>query len=93
MCDTDEDPLDRKLRASLMHAATDGDLQARYFALMSLARTGARAGEGEGDARAGLVDIRTFLLRRLGGAKNMERPWLALAFGVLGYGLNAEGES
>jgi hypothetical protein len=82
--DVDEDTHDRRIREALMKASSNGDLHARHYALIALGRIGGRAGDGEGDARAGTADIKQFLFRALAKSRAATKPWVALAIGVLG---------
>ena len=81
LADNDTDPLDQRVRNALMGVDADhADRGARFLARISLARIGARPGTGEAK---GLNDARRFLLRDLSRGKAQERPWAALALGVL----------
>ena len=90
--DADEDKLDEKIRKKLMKLASAGSYRERTFALISLAQIGARAGVGKGDPREGAEDVRKFFLKRLARAKSRDRPWYALALGVLARGIRDAGD-
>ncbi len=86
--DNDLDPPDVLLRAALEDALEGGDRLGRHLALLALGRVGAREGRGErGDAPDA---IRSRLLRLLARGKSAQRPWAALALGILERG-NAAG--
>ncbi len=81
--DNDGDANDVAIRKSLLAAQeTASDGLVRGLASISLARIAARAGTGT-HAGSGRAAIETSLLRRLEGGTT-ERPWAALALGVLG---------
>ncbi|MBI5850640.1 MAG: HEAT repeat domain-containing protein [Planctomycetes bacterium] len=68
------DSLDARVtRALIDHAARGSDDQARYFALIALGQIGGN------DARTALLEV----LRT--GQKALERPWAAIALGVLAF--------
>ncbi len=75
------------IRDTLLDCATDGDLMARHFALLSLAEVAGRDGVDESE------EIHAFLLARLAKLKAQSRPWAALAVGVLGRNLAAHRRS
>lgn len=79
--DNDDDELDVRVRQTLQRAARDADGLARRFALISLARIGARNGAGAHTSENQLA-LRKFLLEELEGASTPMRPWAALAVGV-----------
>ncbi|MBI5363744.1 MAG: HEAT repeat domain-containing protein [Planctomycetes bacterium] len=79
--DNDDDEADTRARALLTRAAREGDGLARRFALVSLARAGARDGRGARTSEH-LVETRRFLLGELEGGSSALRPWIALALGV-----------
>lgn len=80
--DNDNDELDRWIRGRLREAHTHGDRTVRHMALVSLARVAARQGDGT-EPEAGLVEVRSMLLKKLAGSVTVERPWAALGLGVL----------
>jgi HEAT repeat protein len=89
--DSDGDPLDEDIRASLLRAAEDGDVLSRRYAIIALAQVASRPGRGAGDPLAGAADVKQFLFKGLErGASNL-RPWHALAIGILGRNLQAQG--
>lgn len=81
LADNDDDELDVRVRTTLQRAARDADMLARRFALISLARIGARTGAGARGSENQLA-VRKFLLDELEGASTPTRPWAALAVGV-----------
>jgi HEAT repeat protein len=90
LVDSDEDEHDVEAREALVHALAKGQPRVRRFALIALARIGARAGSGE-SPRAGLRDCRDVLLDTFSRGKSQLRPWAGLALGVLGRELIGEG--
>ena len=88
--DNDQDPDDQRLRQALMQVVGQGgDRLARHLALLSLGRVGAR--EGAGDAGGGPSEARTLLMRALARGQSAQRPWAALAIGLLERGNVAAG--
>jgi len=79
--DNDDEELDERIRRVLQRCVQDGDPLARRFALISLARVGARQGTGPRTVE-NLLAVRRFLLQELERASSPMRPWLALALGV-----------
>ena len=90
--DADQDEIDAKIRKRLMKLSSAGDRRERTSALLALAQAGARPGLGNGDPRAGTAAVRKFLLKRLARARSYDRPWNALALGVLARELRDRGE-
>ncbi|MEW6072912.1 MAG: hypothetical protein AB1726_10030 [Planctomycetota bacterium] len=89
--DDDEDPPDREIRRALLHIEeVHRDRDAASFALLSLARTTARAGIGKNPG-GGLPAVRGQLITTLVRGESDQRPWAALAMGVLAHGLRARG--
>ncbi len=88
--DADNDKADFWIRNALTKAARRGDPIERRFALISLARSGARKGTGE-EPFLGTKVARTELLHALSKGKKGLAPWAALASGLLGYHLLDEG--
>jgi HEAT repeat protein len=87
--DDDADPLDARIRAALLDADSRArDQAARRFALIALAQSDGRVGDGERPAK-GLVTRR--LLSALGKGTESEKAWAGIAIGVRGYALNASG--
>jgi hypothetical protein len=82
-------PEEKAARRLLDRAFTQGDVLGRGFALIALAQTATRPGAPP----EALADIRPRLLEVLAKGKSRERPWAALALGVLGYRLRAGGEA
>lgn len=90
LTDADGDGLDATAREALILASRKADGQTRRFALIALAQSGAREGQGE-DAWAGSDQAQAAITRPLGKGGRL-RPWAALALGVHAHGLNeAEG--
>ena len=88
--DADRDKADVWIRNALTKSARRGDPIEKRFALISLARSGARKGTGE-DPFSGTASARKELLTALSKGKKEIRPWAALATGILGYHLRDEG--
>lgn len=88
--DNDEDPSDQRLRAALVRVVEKGgDRLARHLALLALGRAGGREGTGpEGQA---VPETRAVLLRVLARGQSAQRPWAALAVGLLERGNVAAG--
>ncbi len=83
------DPLDVRIRAVL--GGQFRDQQARRFALISLAKVGARAGATE--AGAGVQEAAEHLLEQLAGGQSELRAWAGLSCGILARGLSDAGFS
>ncbi len=88
--DADRDKADVWIRNALTRSVRRGDPIEKRFALISLARSGARKGTGE-DPFSGTASTRKELLTALSKGKKEIRPWAALATGILGYHLRDEG--
>ncbi|HJM56381.1 MAG TPA: HEAT repeat domain-containing protein [Planctomycetota bacterium] len=88
--DADRDKADVWIRNALTRSVRRGDPIEKRFALISLARSGARKGTGE-DPFSGTASARKELLTALSKGKKEIRPWAALATGILGYHLRDEG--
>jgi len=88
--DADKDKADFWIRNALTRSVRRGDPIEKRFALISLARSGARKGTGE-QPFAGTSAVRKELLTALSKGKQQIRPWAALATGILGYHLRDEG--
>jgi HEAT repeat protein len=87
--DDDEDQSDQRIRAALVHSASEGDRVARHVALVSLGRVAGRAGTGpRGAAR---IEVRARLSTLLVRGQSAQRPWAALALALLERGALAEG--
>ncbi len=89
--DSDEDSHDKKIRRALMAAAEEGDQLARALSLVALAQIAGRRGTGFGDREAGTAEIRRFFFTKMPRAKVHTKAWLAMALGVMGNALAAEG--
>jgi HEAT repeat protein len=74
--------VDRKIRNGLAQVLDDPDVQTRCFALMALAETGSRGVVSESEDE-GPTACRNLLSAALIHGRGMERPWAALALGVL----------
>jgi len=82
--DADDDPVDERIRDVLMRASLkSSDPQMTNFALVALAKAGARPGDG-GTPSAGTADVRAHLLGMMEHGPSSARPWTGLALGVLG---------
>ncbi len=88
--DSDEDPLDVSIRATLMKVKERlADQQSRHFALIALAQAAGNPGRGQGDPIYGVNALgsgdnaRTFLLAQLIREKGDGRPWAGLALAIL----------
>ena len=91
--DADGDqPLDVRIRAELTRAIEDADELGKRFALIALARTGARRGQGA-QPWSGLAETERTLLALLERGGNQLRPWVALALGVQGHALARQGHA
>lgn len=79
------DPLDRKIRAALAAAPRElSDQQARFFALISLAKVGGTTSPLASDPQAGIDEASKALLAQLADGKAPTKAWAGLACGVLG---------
>ena len=86
--DADADALDRSIRRTLLQTATtEGDETVRHFAQIALAQVASRPGSGKGSPVEGTFEVRRFFLKQLSHGRSADRPWTALALGVLGHGL------
>jgi len=83
--DNDGDPLDKSIRAALLDA--DGDKQVEHFALLSLGRTAARPGKG---APQQVARVQRELLSQL-GRRGDDMRWSALALSLYEHGRRAAG--
>ncbi|HUR28805.1 MAG TPA: HEAT repeat domain-containing protein [Planctomycetota bacterium] len=88
--DSDEDPIDKAIRGSLMRVKDDlVDQQVRNFALIGLAQAAGRAGHGAGDPTYGVnakdkkENARIFLQNELAKGKSAVKPWSGLAIAVM----------
>jgi len=88
--DADEDEVDRWIRWALNRSARSGDPLERRFAMIALARVGARKGQLT-DGFAATSSVRKDLLHHLARARKDLKPWAGLALGVLGWHLYDEG--
>ncbi len=85
--------VDARARNALVHASRGGgDLDLRHFAIVGIGRVAARPGVGAAPL-AGRARLRGRLLEALVGGANLDRPWAAMALGVVGRGeLDVGGE-
>jgi len=87
--DDDEDVSDQRIRAALEFTLAEGDRVARNLALIALGRVVGRKGtEPHGTAR---VTARARLAELLVRGQSAQRPWAALALGLLERSCVAEG--
>jgi hypothetical protein len=86
--DSDGDALDKRLRRDLEKAIASTDRPTRHFATLALAEAAARPGLGKGEPLGAVSGVRRDMLSRLARGKSTERPWIGLALGLLGSGLN-----
>lgn len=93
LADADEDPHDVEARSRLTAMLEKGDLPSRSFAAISLAQIASRAGTGAGEPYAAVEPVARTLSRQLVRGKSFERPWAALALGVMGFHLREAGET
>jgi len=77
-----KDDVDTQVRTELIRVAEEGEVQARRFALISLAQSGARPGPGE-NGTAGEKDVTKKLMEVLSRGKAGLQSWAGLAIGVL----------
>lgn len=78
-----EHPLDRSILEALTGLARNGEVQSRSFALISLARVGARTAANSTDPEGGLDLVTKTLLHSLAEGKGQVPSWAGLACGVL----------
>jgi hypothetical protein len=90
LCDDDQDPEDKHVRAELRRTLVAGSTSERAFALMSLSEAGSRRGHGSEPGSA-LPECRDALLEELARGKSRSRSWAALALGVLEFRLRHQG--
>ena len=84
--DSDDDELDQEIRKALERASKKASDQAtRNFALISLAQVAGRPG-ADGSTPGAAVALKVLSARIKNGA-TMQRPWAALAIGVMGRSL------
>ena len=80
--DDGKDDIDTKVRAELTRLAEEGEVQARRFALISLAQSGARPGSGD-KGLDGADEVVRKLTEVLSRGKAGIQSWAGLAIGVL----------
>lgn len=95
LLDNDRDELDRAGLGVLQRTAREGGPLARRYALIALARAGARDGASAGAGRDGdsLREMRAFLANELERSNGLLRPWCGIALGVLEHGRRSLGET
>lgn len=86
LADASDGPLDKRMRAGIEAMLEKGDLQARCFARMALADACTRGPDG-----ANVERIRARLVEDVAKGSSRERPWNALALGVLEHARRAGG--
>lgn len=86
LLDGDAEALDARGRELLLEGSSDWQPELRRQALVALARAAARPGAGP-EPGAALAPVRARLLARLADARTPERPWAALALGLLERGV------
>ena len=84
--DADKGEVDARIRAELVRLTAEGEEQTKRFALIALAQSSARRGQGS-DPFAGASEARAELLRQMSRGKTLLKPWAALALGVQGRAL------
>ncbi len=89
LADGDEDTVDEVVRKRLEKVTRKGDPLSQRFALIGLAQSAARSGEGENRGKSG-EKARAHMLRLLSHGKDGVKPWAALALAVHGH---VQGES
>ncbi len=89
--DADNDNIDKWIRWSLKRSMRSGGDMEKRFAMISLGEIGGHPGQGE-DPYAGLSNVRKELGRQLSSGKKREKPWAAMALGLLGHELRAKGQ-
>ena len=83
LADSDADSIDKRMRKTLLNVDKHiADPLGRRLAAIALGQIGARDGTGAG-AGSGRAEIEKALAKGLDGS-TLERPWFALAIGVLG---------
>jgi HEAT repeats len=84
--DADNDHLDGWVRWALARSVRTGDRLERRWALIGLGLVGSRPGSGD-EPFAGADQARDYLMLHLSKGRKSERPWAALALGVMGHWL------
>jgi len=84
--DNGKDDIDTTIRAELIRLAKEGEEQSKRYALMGLAQSSSRPGQGD-DPYAGLPEGRAELLKQMSRGKTQLKPWAALSLGVMGRAL------
>jgi len=91
-CDALPGSIDARIRAELSEIARRGETQTSRFALIALAQSSARPGQGR-QPFSGLGEARAQLLEQVSGGPSPRAPWAALALGIMGYELLRQGQS
>ncbi len=86
VADGDSEAVDTRARTLLRKQAGEGDRLARRLALISVARAAARRGDGTVWPST-VDDTRAFLSVQLARGTTPDRPWVALALGILERGV------
>ena len=81
--DNGKEDVDSTIRSELMRLAKEGEEQVKRFALIALAQSNSRAGQGEAPY-GGLEEARAELLKQMSRGKTQLKPWAALSLGVMG---------
>ncbi|MFT7668326.1 MAG: HEAT repeat protein [Planctomycetota bacterium] len=84
--DLDGDDADKTIRANLIAASSNADMQVKNFSVIALGQVGGRPGTGE-QPLEGADDVRKYLLTQLAKGKTQVRPWAGLAIGVMERGM------
>jgi hypothetical protein len=93
LSDAGNAPQDREARECLMAAAHQADLDTRHFALLALGESAARPDEDPAAPLPGAADVHRFLLRELTQGRGAMRSFAALALGLSGHALRAQGRA
>ena len=81
---------DVEARKRLFNAAKEGQVQERGLALIAL---GQIAGRGGDDSEGRIPrEMHAYLIGRVGASRSTERPWAALAVGLLEWGRSGNGQ-
>ncbi|MFT5049400.1 MAG: HEAT repeat protein [Chlamydiales bacterium] len=84
--------VDDRIRTQLMGLTDRGEAQVKRFALIALAQSSSRAGQGRAPF-AGRDAVRALLLEQVSGGPSPQRAWAALALGVMGHELQRQGQA
>lgn len=89
--DADNDNVDKWIRYMVRKSVSRGGDMEKRFALIALAEIGGHKGQGD-EPFAALPEIRGAIGKVMKSGKRDEKPWAALAAGVLGFELRAKGQ-